>query len=255
MSHPSPWAMLGLTLAALAAGAVNSIAGGGMLITFPALLSVGLDAIGANATSTLALIPGALGATFGYRRSLRGDRARILAIAAPSLVGGGLGALLVVALGNARFERLAPWLVLLGTLLFLGHGLLSRSRPSRVKPGPLLALSAGQLVIAIYGGFFGAGMGILMLALYGAFGLTDIHEMNGLKNVAAGLINGAAAVYFALHGKVVWPLAGLMAVGTVLGGLGGARLAQRVGQSWVRGAVGALGLGFTAYLLWRQLRG
>jgi hypothetical protein len=247
--------------AAFLGGAINSIAGGGTLLTFPALLSAGLPAVTANATSTVALVPGSLSAFWGYRREVRGEGRLLAAMALPSLVGGVLGAVAADRVGDETFGRLAPLLVLAATLLFMGQEPLRRW--SRAAPHPddahrrearhLLAIGAFQLVVALYGGFFGAGMGILMLAALGVLGLTDIHRMNGLKNLAGVCINGLAALTFALAGRVEWGIAGFMVVGGVAGGYTGARLAQRVGQVVVRRMVVAIGLGISAALFVRLL--
>ena len=241
---------------AFLAGAINSIAGGGTLLTFPALLSAGLPAVTANATSTVALGPGSLSAFWGYRREVRGEGRLLLAMALPSLVGGTLGALAAHRVGDAAFARLAPVLVLAATLLFMMQEPLRRwsrneGAAHRRSRSQLAAIAAFQLLVALYGGFFGAGIGILMLAALGVLGLTDIHRMNGLKNLAAVCINGLAALTFAAAGRVEWPLAALMMVGGVAGGYGGAGLAQRLGQGTVRRLVVAIGLAITACLALR----
>lgn len=248
---PPLWKALGLFAVAALAGAVNSVAGGGTLLTFPVLMASGLTAMGANATSTWALVPGSFGAAWGYRQEIVGDRPRLGLLAGVGIVGGAAGAGLVLWIGNARFEAAAPWLMLGATLLFLAN----EWRPPRGSGGrrvPILWLGLGLLAISIYGGFFGAGLGILTLAGLGLWGLSNIHEMNGLKAVLAACTNVAAALVFAFSNRVVWPLAALMALGSVLGGLGGAGLARRVGQKPVRRLVIAIGLGFSAYLLARR---
>jgi uncharacterized protein len=240
-----------LFAAAFLAGAVNSIAGGGTLLTFPALLSAGLPAVTANATSTVALVPGSLSAFWGYRRAVRGEGRLLLAMALPSLIGGTLGALAADRVGDATFGRLAPLLVLGATLLFMAQEPLRRWAPDRRGRSQLAAIAGFQLLVALYGGFFGAGIGILMLAALGLLGLTDIHRMNGLKNLAAVCINGLAAATFAVAGRVEWPIAGLMMLGGVAGGYSGAGLAQRLGQETVRRLVVAIGFGMSAHLFLR----
>jgi len=249
-----------LFAAAFAAGAINSIAGGGTLLTFPALLSAGLPAVTANATSTVALVPGSLSAFWGYRSEVRGEGRLLLAMALPSLVGGTLGALAAHHVGDDAFARLAPLLVLGATVLFMAQEPLrrwSRAEGAAHRRGraQLAGIASFQLLVALYGGFFGAGIGILMLAALGVLGLTDIHRMNGLKNLAAVCINGLAALTFAAAGRVEWPLAALMMVGGVAGGYGGAGLAQRLGPATVRRLVVAIGLGISAYLFVRLLLG
>lgn len=248
-----------LFASALAAGAVNSVAGGGSLLTFPALLAVGVSPLSANATSTVALVPGSAGAFWGYRELLKGDRATVLAMAAPSLVGGVLGALIVLRTGDKTFGKMVPWLVLGATLLFAAQGPIGRA-VRRMKPSDAaahrspIALALFQLVVAVYGGFFGAGIGILMLAALALRGEDDIHKANGLKNLAAVCINGVATITFVVSGRVSWTPALVMATGAVLGGWGGAGVARKLGQQTVRRIVLAVGFGLAALMFARQFR-
>ncbi|MBS2030433.1 MAG: sulfite exporter TauE/SafE family protein [Deltaproteobacteria bacterium] len=246
-----------LFLAAFSAGAINSVAGGGTLVTFPALLAAGLSPVMANATSTVSMVPSSLGSLGGYRKHLSGSTRLAIALAVPSLLGGALGAFLLIRAGDVTFGRIVPYLVFGATGLFMAQGWLRKrsQRADDVEPtrGPreLLALAGWQFLVAIYGGFFGAGMGILMLAALGFLGLRDIHRMNGLKNLAAIAINGVASVIFVVQDKVRWPLALLMAAGGIAGGYGGAGLAQRLGQQRVRTLVTIIGLSMGVYLLVR----
>lgn len=241
--------------AAFLAGAVNAVAGGGTLITFPALLAAGLSPVAANATSTVGLVPGSFSSFWAYRRSVRGQRALLWALLVPSVVGGGLGAWLVNAVGDATFARLVPWLIFGATALFVAQGWLRRRATATdagaLSPARLAAIAAFQLVVAVYGGFFGAGIGILMLAALGLLGLADIHHMNGLKNLASVAINAVASVTFALEGRVDWRLALLMAAGGMAGGYGGAGAAQKLGQQTVRRLVVGIGVAIGLYLLIR----
>lgn len=244
---------LGLVvLAALIGGVMNSIAGGGTLLTFPALVALGVPAIDANATSTVALWPGALGSMWGYRGELTGARRWAVGFAVPSLVGGIAGALLLMWTPAERFAALVPWLVLGATLLFsiqrpvmrwfsvhAHHTASDAELTSRWPPPSILFY---QFLVAIYGGYFGAGVGILMLAALGFMGLSNIHRMNGLKNWGGLCMNGVAAILFAFSSLVNWPVALAMAVGAVSGGYLGSRTAQRVPQQLVRSAVVAIGL-------------
>lgn len=241
---------------------MNSIAGGGTLLTFPALVFLGVPPLAANATSTVALWPGAVASFWGYRGELAGARPWILRLALPSLLGGLAGALLLLWTPADRFAALAPWLVLGATALFLAQKpLLTAIRRSRGQepdatgevPLPNAALLGWQLVVGVYGGYFGAGIGILMLAGFGLLGLTNIHRMNGLKSFGGLGINVVAAATFATSSLVDWKLAGIMAAGALAGGYLGARLAQRVSQARVRQAIGAIGLGASGWLLWQQL--
>ena len=245
-------------LAALIGGAVNSIAGGGTLITFPAIVWLGVPPISANATSTVALWPGSFGSMWAYRDELRGARTWLTWFTVPSIAGSVVGAQLLLHTAPDRFDAIVPFLVLGATLLFLLQQPLSRRLVRRtpeeqdgrpVLPRPSWWLIAGQFAVAVYGGYFGAGIGILMLAALGAIGLTNIHRMNGLKNWGAMCINAIAAITFVFSGIVAWPVAIAMAAGGLAGGYGGARLALRVGQKWVRRAVITIGFLAFAWLL------
>lgn len=265
----SPWEMTLLFGAAFVGGAVNSVAGGGTLLTFPALLWAHQLEIVANATSTVALWPGALSSFWGYRHELRSGWGEILVLAVPSFVGGVLGAVLLVRTDNATFAAIVPWLILLATLLFLAQRPLSewqRRRATRLagsdnraqvaegRPGAgrWATVLGFQFLVGVYGGYFGAGIGILMLAAFGYLGFTNIHHMNALKNLNGMCINGIAAVLFISKGLVDWRLALLMAAGAILGGYAGAGTARRVGQPAVRAAVIVIGFSLSAWLLLRQ---
>jgi uncharacterized membrane protein YfcA len=246
--------------AALVAGIVNAIAGGGTLLTFPALVAAGLSPLNANATSTVALLPGALSSMWGYRNELAGGRRWAALFAIPSLMGGVLGAVLLLHTPSDAFDHIVPWLVLGATALFLAQRpLLRLVRGARPHPGddlltsrpPSLALLGGQLLVGLYGGYFGAGAGILMLAALGLMGFTNIHRMNGLKNWGGFCMNLVATLSFAVSGIVRWPVALVMAVGAVAGGYIGARAALRVSQEAVRGAVAAVGVLSGLWLLAR----
>lgn len=274
-----------VVVASAVAGAVNSIAGGGTLLTFPALVGLGIPPIVANATSTVALWPAAVGSMFGYRRELIGMRSWVAAFAIPSLLGGLVGAWLLLATPPARFEALVPWLVIAATTLFMVQGPISRlvgNRSRHMSPrtsvaegdasveadnpsqptspptsrdshltarNPRLSTLIFQFLVAIYGGYFGAGVGILMLASLGLAGFTNIHQMNGLKNWGGLCMNAVAAIAFAFSDIVNWPVALSMAIGATIGGYGGSRLAQRVPQGVVRRAIVLIGLGSGLWML------
>jgi uncharacterized membrane protein YfcA len=243
----------------IAAGAMNALAGGGTILTYPALLFAGESAIAANATSTIALWPGAAASMFGYRREVREHRDWLKVLFLPSLIGGAIGAVLLLRTPPRVFEGLAPFLVLFATILFMVQGALARRTEGKPEPGRsrgrLVAASALQLGIALYGGYFGAGIGILMLAVLGFLGLRDIHAANGLKNFFGMCINGVAAAYFIAAGAVHWPPALIMIAGAIAGGYGGARLARKVGRARARIGVVAIGFLVTAVLLVRWLQG
>ncbi len=239
-------------------GAVNSIAGGGTLLTFPALLALGIPAVSANATSTVALWPGSLASMWGYRRALVGAEQWALRLAIPSLVGGLGGAGLLLITPEERFRALVPWLVFGATLLFALQGPVMTWLRKRLAVtatadtshplAPTTGMLIMQFVVGIYGGYFGAGAGIVMLAVFGLMGLTNIHQMNGLKNFNGICFNGIAAITFALMGLVNWPIALVMAIGSSVGGYLMSGLAQRVPQSWVRAAVSLIGFGSAVWL-------
>jgi len=235
---------------ALAAGAINSIAGGGTLLTFPALLAAGLPPVTANATSSVSLVPGSLAAWWGYR-GVESNTRTLWALGIPSVVGGGGGAVLLLWTGDALFGKLVPWLVLGATVLFIVQERLSRRIP---RTAPLWTVVFFQFLVSVYGGFFGAGMGILMLAAHGYLGVRDIHQLNSIKNFCAVCINGIATATFVVMHRVQWMPALVMAVAAIIGGYLGAIGARRVPASVVRKIVAGIGLGIAALLFWRQFR-
>ncbi len=282
------WEYLLLCVAAALGGAVNSVAGGGTLLTFPSLFAAlggtAEAAVIANATSTVALFPGSLSAAFSYRRELAACRAWLWLLFWPSLLGGAAGALLLTRLPAATFERLIPALILAAAAIFAaqpwisrwlarrgGHARLARGSAPRIadhgtsredpplrdveRPASLrhaLFAFAFQFLVAIYGGYFGAGIGILMLAALGLVGLADIHRMNLLKTLLAAAINGTAVVVFVWQQKVHWPFALAMAAAASLGGYAGAHLAQLTPRLLVRGLIVAIGVALGIYYAVRQ---
>jgi uncharacterized protein len=241
-----------IALAAFAAGAINSIAGGGTLLSFPALVWIGRDPILANATNSVALWPGSFAGMVGFRRELADARRWLLLLTIPSLVGGAAGAILLLRTSTETFANLVPFLILGATLLLAAQELITR-RLTHVTKGRKWIAGAFvfQFLVGVYGGYFGAGMGILMLAALGLIGLTDLHQMNGLKNLMAICINGVAAVYFAIAGAVIWPDALIMAAAAIAGGYAGARAARRLGRGFVRGTVIAIGLTMSVALFFK----
>jgi uncharacterized membrane protein YfcA len=248
-------ATLTIFTAAVIAGAINAIAGGGTLVSFPALLWIGRDPIVANATNAVALWPGSLAAAYGYRRELATARRWLLLLIIPSLAGGALGAWLLLRTPSSIFERIVPFLILGATLLLAAQEIITRrlgvlahghENPSG---GWMTFVFAFQFLVGLYGGYFGAGMGILMLAALGLIGLTDLHQMNGVKNILAVCINGIAAIYFAFSHAVIWRDVLIMTIGTIAGGLLGARLARHFGRTFVRRAVVVIGVVMTIALL------
>ena len=242
--------------AAFVAGAINSVAGGGTLVSFPSLIWVGLPSTIANATSTVALAPGSLGGVWGYRRDLKGLPPSTYALVVPSVVGGGLGAVLLVMTPTATFDRLIPLLIMFATILFMLQDPVQRLIRSggTAHSGSrtwLVNAILFQFFVSVYGGYFGAGIGILMLAAFGIMGFTDIHQMNGLKSFLAVCINGIAAGYFIWQGMVSWPHAVVMMAGAIMGGVFGAGVARRIGPKGVRRIVIVIGFTMAFSLLLR----
>jgi uncharacterized membrane protein YfcA len=239
--------------AAFLAGAINSVAGGGTLVSFPALIWLGLGSVTANATSTVAIWPGTVGSIWGYRRELSDSEPRFQWLIVPSLVGGLAGALLLRWTPPAIFDRMVPFLILFATLLFMAQEPIQRilktnGRSAHRSAHWFAGAMLFQLIVGLYGGYFGAGIGILMLAALSIMGLQDIHEMNSLKVVFAGSVNGIASLYFIWARMVYWPYVVIMAVAAVVGGYGGAGVARKVGQTAVRRIVIAIGFGMAVSL-------
>ena len=249
--------------AAMAAGAINSVAGGGTLVSFPTLIWLGLPSTVANATSTVAIWPGSLGGMWGFRRELRTVDGSLRILLVPSIAGGIVGALLLRVTPTQVFDRLVPILILFATLLFMAQDpvqrLFRRSRSDDADGGDATSHATGtaavivfQLLVGVYGGYFGAGLGILMLAALGVLGLSDIHQMNGVKNLLTLCINGIASVCFIALGMVWWSDVVLMAVGAIVGGVAGAGAARRIGRPAVRRIVIGIGLAMSASLFLRR---
>jgi hypothetical protein len=255
--------LLLVAISAFLAGIMNAIAGGGTLLTFPALIALGLSPLTANATSTVALVPGALTSMLGYRGELNGARKWAVALFLPSLVGGGLGAQLLLHTPGSTFGHVVPWLVLGATTLFVaqkpllrwirGHQTTTLDDDALTAAGATAPLLAWQFLIGIYGGYFGAGVGILMLAALGFMGFTNLHRMNGLKNWGGFCMNMVASVTFAFSGLVNWPVALTMAGAAMMGGYLGSRAAQRVPQHYVRAVVVLIGFTSGIWLLIRSM--
>jgi uncharacterized protein len=263
-----------LVLAGLGAGFVNGVAGGGSLVSFPALLAVGLPPLTANVTSTVGIWPGYLGGVAGYRGVLGGQRDRVRQVLPVALAGAVAGAVLLLALPARSFSVAAPWLILLGCLLFavqpvVGRAMKARHPDAGAPDGAVVAdgadrtssrgpargagwaLQLGVLLASAYGSYFGAGLGVILLGVLG-LGLPDrLVRINGLRSVLALVVNTVALAVFAVRAPVVWPAAGLMAVASLLGGWVGARVAQRIPAVVLRVTVIALGLVSAVTLLLR----
>lgn len=240
--------------AAFAAGSINSVAGGGTLISFPTLLWLGVDPKLANGTSTVALWPGGVAGVWGFRRELADADRRLLALMVPSVIGGVAGATLLVVTPSDTFERLVPFLILFATVLFMAQEPIQRhfnlAQAHEASSHWLSWTMFFQLLVGVYGGYFGAGIGILMLAALSLMGHTDIHQMNAVKNLLGASINALAAVLFIYNGLVVWQDALVMMAGSILGGIGGAGLARRAGRKAVRRTVIVVGFVMAFKTMW-----
>lgn len=246
-------ALLSLLVPSFLAGALNSVAGGGSFLTFPSLLWAGLGPVAANATSTVALWPGSLASALGYRQELGSVRAQLVWMGLPSLVGGLLGARLLVITPPEVFLRIVPWLLLIATVAFtFGSRARAPVTPTSARALGKLGAALVQLAIATYGGYFGGGIGLMMLATFAWMRLTDLHAMNALKCVLAAAINGVAIALFVSSGLVEWPPAAVMTVGAIAGGYAGAAVARRLPVASVRLAIVAYGWLLTAYFFFEH---
>ena len=244
-----------------AAGAVNAIAGGGTFFSFPALLAVGLPPVVANASNSVALWPGSLTGAWAYRRELAGYKRYLLPMGVASLLGGVAGGLLLLAAGDARFSALIPWLLAFATLLFAFSpqlsSLLKRMRPPVNTPtqgehgaGSVYGWGV-QLLVSVYGGFFGAGMGILMMASLAIGGHEDVQHINALKNLMSAVIYSVTVTTFIIAGAVSWPHTLVMLLTASLGGYWGARIARNIQGPWLRRLVIAVGSALTLYYFYK----
>ena len=235
--------------AGLLAGALNAVAGGGSFITFPALVHSGLNSILANTTSSVALWPASIASVVAYRQELASQRPLLLRLGAASIAGSLLGAGLLLWISPRTFDHLVPWLLLLATLLFAFSGRITQAlqqRPDRPPPS-LASFTLGQFVVAIYGGFFGGGMGIMMLAMMSLYSRDSLHRMNALKTALTTLINGTAVLAFVLSGQIALQQGLLVGLGGLLGGYSGARLARRVSAARLKQVVVIFGLLLTVH--------
>jgi uncharacterized membrane protein YfcA len=249
--------VLGLALAGTAGGAINAVAGGGTLVTFPTLLFFGTDSIVANATSTLALQLGTSGSIYGFRKHFAAIRPWLNRFGLVSMIGGFIGSVLLTFTSSSTFSRLIPFLILFATVVFLLQGTFRRlakldegatdDSPHRIGMAIFF-----QFWVAVYGGYFGAGIGILMLASLGFIGLHNIHEMNTLKTILSALINLVAAAWFIWSGLIHWPKAAVMTLGALMGYYLGAKFSQRISQNRVRQIVTMIGLTLSAVTFYKQ---
>lgn len=234
------------------AGALNAVAGGGSFLTFPALVFSGVPPVIANATSTVALLPATFTSAWAYRRDLASasNKLPLRPFIAVSVLGGALGAWLLLCTADSTFEVIVPWLLLFATVIFTFGRTLSARIRQRVQIG-LVTLVITQSLIGIYGGYFGGGIGILMLAMLGLYGLDDIHAMNGMKTILSGCMNVIAGLIFIVKGAVWWDHAWLMLLAAILGGWAGPVLARRVPPERLRLFISFVGITMTVYFFWR----
>ncbi len=235
-----------LFAAAAAGGAINAVAGGGSFVAFPALLAAGVPPISANATNTVALWPGSVASAVAYRQEIAAMRRELVPLGIASFVGGLGGSILLLRTSNDTFVLLIPWLLLFAAALF-SFGKRLSGFFAKGTEASLGVVTVVQLAISIYGGYFGGGMGIMMLAVLSLMGMTDIHKMNGLKTVLAALINGVAVVAFIMAGAVTWGPGLVMVAGGIAGGYAGAAVARRVSPAAVRLVVLVVAWTMTAY--------
>jgi len=249
--------ILGLSGASVAAGVINAVAGGGTLVTFPTLLFFGVPPIVANATSTLALTIGTGGSVYGYRRHIPAVKHWLRWFVPVSILGGLAGSFWLTHTSNQTFARLVPFLILFATILFITQGFFRRIAGLEAHGGPplrpaLFGAVLFQFAVAVYGGYFGAGIGILMLASLGFIGLTDIFEMNALKTMLGSLVNLVASIWFIFAGLIDWPRVAVMALSAVLGYYLGSHYSQRIPQSRVRLLIAFIGVALFAMMFYRQ---
>jgi uncharacterized membrane protein YfcA len=244
-----------LFFVALLGGALNAVAGGGSFIAFPALLFSGVPAVPANATNTVALWTGLAFSGGAFRHHLKVKRRVLMSLVGVSILGGILGAMLLLHTPAQTFLRILPWLMLFAVLLFIFGPKLTRARDTQIAHDPttaaIVVASFLELLVAIYGGYFGGGMGFVILAMLTAFGMADIHEMNAFKIVLSSATNGIAVVIFILERAVYWPQALVMILGAALGGYFGAHYSLQLPRVWVRWFVIAVGAGMTTYFFVR----
>lgn len=247
-----------LFCAALLGGALNAVAGGGSFICFPALLFSGVPAVPANATNTVALWSGLAFSGGAFRHHLNVQRGVLFALALTSIAGGVIGALLLLRTPGDKFLRIIPWLMFAAVMLFVFGPKMARFKRSpesgmahNPTTGAIAAASFFQLLVGVYGGYFGGGMGFMILAMLTAFGMANIHQMNAFKIVLSSATNGVAVIIFILRHAVYWPQALVMITGAALGGYFGAHYSLRLPQFWVRCFVIAVGSAMTVYFFAR----
>ncbi|MEW1929720.1 sulfite exporter TauE/SafE family protein [Streptomyces sp. NPDC088360] len=234
-----------IAAAAVAAGGINAVVGSGTLITFPTLLAFGHPPVLANVSNTVGLVPGVISAAYGYRAELKGQRSRLVKLGFASLLGAVIGAVLLLKLPADTFRAAVPVLILIACVLVLLQPRLQKWLARRDSPGRAdggVPLWSGVLVTGVYGGYFGAAQGVLLMGLFGSFLRDDLQRLNAVKNVLASIVNGVAAVIFIAVTTVDWKVVGVIAVGSTLGGLLGARVGRRLSPAVLRGLIVVVGV-------------
>jgi uncharacterized membrane protein YfcA len=246
------WQALLVLAAGIAAGGINTIVGSGTLISFPVLLGVGIAPVTANVSNTIGLFPGSFVGAYGYRRELEGQRGRSIVLGLASMLGGVAGAVLLLTLPAGAFQTIVPVLIVLALVLVVfGKRITAWLDRHRHAPkqtvGPALWLTT--LGTGVYGGYFGAAQGVLLMGFLGLFLAEDLQRQNGLKNVLAGIVNLVAAVVFVLTAHIDWAAAGLIAAGSIVGGVLGARIGRRLSPAVLRGVIVVVGIAAIVKLL------
>ena len=249
----SPWEAFGVFAAGIGAGTINTIVGSGTLLTFPVLLAVGLPPVTANVSNTLGLVPGSISGGYGYRRELAGQRDRLIRLGTASLFGGTLGAVLLLILPADAFQAIVPVLIGIALLLVVLQPRLAKAVAAR-RSGPLradggVALLLGVFATGVYGGYFGAAQGVLLLGLMGLLLNDDLQRINATKNILATVVNGVAAIIFVIEAHIDWTAALLIAAGSVIGGQIGSRVGRKLPPIALRGLIVVVGLTAIAKLL------
>jgi len=248
----SPFAALAVLGVGLAAGTLNTIVGSGSLITFPTLLALGYPPVVANVSNSVGLVAGSVSGAVGYRRELAGQRGRLTVLGVASAAGGLTGAVALLVLPDQVFRSIVPILILVACVLVVAQPALSRrvvARGGADRPHGGVLLFVAVFATGVYGGYFGAAQGVILVALLGIFLDDGIQRLNAAKNVLAALVNGVAALVFVLFAPVAWAPAALLAIGATVGGQLGARLGRRISQGWLRAAIVVVGVTVAVRLL------
>ncbi len=251
----SAWQILLVAAAGFMAGAMNSMAGGGTFFSFPAMLAAGVPPVAANASNSVALWPASLSGAWAYRRELARYKRYLIPMGITSLIGGIGGGLLLLSTRDATFSLLIPWLLLFATVLFACSGQLSRWLRGQEtgKPGAGPLALAGHFLVSIYGGFFGAGMGILMIASLAMAGHDDVHEINAIKNLLSAVIYSVTITTFVIAGAVSWPFTLVMMATATIGGYAGAAAARKIPALWMRRFIITVGAVLTVFYFYKTL--